>query len=91
MRGHRLAIAAVGAVAAAGAVGVAVAPADHGHGRGASLRNVKGERGQPLVYLSQDFFLAASPENHHTQVAAGPPPGTAACRPASRARPAATW
>ena len=41
MRGHRLAVAAVGAVAAAGAVGVAVAPAHHDHGHGASLRDVK--------------------------------------------------
>ena len=42
MRGHRLAVAAIGAIAAAGAVGVAVAPANHDdHGRGASLRDVK--------------------------------------------------
>jgi acid phosphatase len=42
MRGHRLAVAAIGAVAAAGAVGVAVAPANHdNHGHGAGLRDVK--------------------------------------------------
>jgi acid phosphatase len=41
MRGHRLAIATVGAAAALGAVGVAVAPADHDHGGRGSLGNVK--------------------------------------------------
>jgi acid phosphatase len=42
MRGHRLAVAVIGAVAAAGAVGVAVAPAHHDeHGASASLRNFK--------------------------------------------------
>jgi acid phosphatase len=42
MRGHRLAVAAIGAIAAAGAVGVAVAPAHHDeHGAGASLRDFK--------------------------------------------------
>src|SRR5690348_17696384 len=41
MRGHRLAVAAVGAAAAVGAVGVAVAPAHDDHGGGASLRDVK--------------------------------------------------
>jgi phospholipase C len=41
MRGHRLAIAAVGAAATVGAVGVAVAPAHDDHGGGASLRDVK--------------------------------------------------
>jgi phospholipase C len=41
MRGHRLAVAAVGAVATAGALGVAAAPAHHDHGRGAGLRAVK--------------------------------------------------
>jgi phospholipase C len=41
MRGHRLAIAAVGAAAAVGAVGVAVAPAHDDHGGNGSLRDVK--------------------------------------------------
>ncbi len=36
----------------------------------ATLRNINGEPGRPLVYLSQDFFLAAEAENQHTQVAA---------------------
>ena len=35
----------------------------------ATLRNIKGERGEPLVYLSQNFFLDTS-ETHHTAVAA---------------------
>ena len=41
MKGQRLAVAAVGALAAAAAVGVTVAPAHDDHGRGADLRDVK--------------------------------------------------
>ena len=37
----------------------------------ASLRNIKGEPGEPLVFLSQDFFLDPSWRNHHAAVASG--------------------
>jgi hypothetical protein len=35
----------------------------------ASLRNIKGEPGEPLVFLSQDFFLAAPFQTHHEEIA----------------------
>ncbi|EWY42404.1 hypothetical protein N825_00190 [Skermanella stibiiresistens SB22] len=35
----------------------------------ASLKNMLGQPGQPLVFLSQDFFDAPSPEIHHRLVA----------------------
>ncbi len=35
----------------------------------ASLRNVQGEPGQPLVFLSQHFFAAKTPEAYHRLVA----------------------
>jgi hypothetical protein len=44
----------------------------------ASLRNIKGEPGEPLAYLSQDFFLDPSWRNHHVAVAEGSPPPSAA-------------
>jgi hypothetical protein len=35
----------------------------------ASLRNIKGEPGEPLTFLSQDFFLDPSWKSHHGAVA----------------------
>lgn len=35
----------------------------------ASSKNMAGEPGKPLVFLSQNFFTAAPPEPHHTAVA----------------------
>ncbi|MGH6769083.1 MAG: hypothetical protein ACRECO_08690 [Xanthobacteraceae bacterium] len=34
----------------------------------ASLRNIKGEPGEPLVFLSQDFFLSEPFQTHHEEV-----------------------
>ncbi|MDB5592172.1 hypothetical protein [Enterovirga sp.] len=39
----------------------------------ASLRNVKGHPGEPLVFLSQTFFLNSPDDNHHLMVAKAPP------------------
>ena len=38
----------------------------------ASPRNVQGEPGRPLVYLSQSWFSAMPPEDHHQEVASIP-------------------
>lgn len=35
----------------------------------ASPRNIQGEPGRPLVYLSQSWFMAPPPEDHHHDVA----------------------
>jgi hypothetical protein len=42
----------------------------------ASLRNIAGERGEPLVFLSHDFFLAPVSDQHEAVATAGaaPPP-----------------
>lgn len=39
----------------------------------ASLKNVKGHPGEPLVFLTQSVFGAKEPENHHAQVAEAVP------------------
>ena len=39
------------------------------NGTFASLRNVKGHPGEPLVFLSQDFFRDQKQDNHHVLVA----------------------
>jgi Cytochrome P460 len=39
----------------------------------ASLRNIKGEPGEPLVFLSQDFFLDPSWRSQHSLPAGGAP------------------
>ncbi|MBV9065008.1 MAG: cytochrome P460 family protein, partial [Methylobacteriaceae bacterium] len=39
----------------------------------AALRNIKGEPGEPLTFLSQNFFLDASGRSHHGEVATPTP------------------
>ena len=68
----------------------------------ASLRNIKGERGDPLVFLSQTFFGSALFESFHEAIAkakpeSGPPPEppfpslfTRFFRLLSKARPTST-
>lgn len=41
------------------------------NGTFASLKNVKGHPGEPLVFLSQTFFRDTKVDNHHIQVALG--------------------
>lgn len=43
------------------------------NGTFASLKNVKGHPGEPLVYLSQNFFRDTRVDNHHILVAQGAP------------------
>ena len=48
----------------------------------ASLRNIKGERGDPLVFLSQTFVLAPLFESFHEEIAQGEAGHGAAARAA---------
>ena len=48
----------------------------------ASLRNIKGERGDPLVFLSQTFVTAPLFESFHEEIAKGKARDGAAARPA---------
>jgi hypothetical protein len=43
----------------------------------ASLRNIAGERGEPLVFLSHDFLLEAGPDQHAAVATAGMAPPAA--------------